>query len=582
MRAHPAQVFAACLPLVSFTSAIQYFSVSKILELARKGDYVHSPKLQPEGLNTKERKTSDVQELFLNQRLDHFSSYPSGDSDAPHSFLQRFFYTNRFANNTIDKQGKDRLRHGTTSRNEMREDDPTKVFTFICVGGEGPSLDKTVLTDSPHCSGDMLALASLLFDERNAIVHVFALEHRYYGSSYPTFNNGTSSPVTNENLVYLSSRQALADMAHFVQYVKEEYSIPPDSPVVTFGGSYPGMLAAWSRLKYPHLIDAAVSNSAPIEVILDFEEYMNVYARSIANPAVGGSVQCLDLIQQGHEEIALMLSEGAGEDEKQYIASSFNLCNGTNALNDAKNVDSFVGGGVVFFDVQSNDPSCEEDLCNIEKFCNFITEESNNTSVSIVDVLAKLSNEMESKGEECKDISWEGMISFLSSPDAKVGGTRSWLWQTCTEVGFYQTCKVNSTCPFARGYHTLDADLEICSRAFGIDEEFVKENVQDTLNYYGGWNISSSRILSVNGDVDPWSAMSLSNSGRKSKDLPSTWSINASHHFWTHKVKQTDGEGIMDTRELIYNWVSSLFYDKHYSHIPEALNAGINDISSPK
>ena len=208
-------------------------------------------------------------------------------------------------------------------------------------------------------------------------------------------------------------------------------------------------------------------------------------------------------------------------------------------------------------DVQSNDPSCEEDLCNIEKFCNFITDESNSTTP--VEILSKLSTNLQSG--ECKDISWEGMISYLVSPDAIEGGLRSWLWQTCTEVGFYQTCEHNSTCPFARGYHTLDADLEICERAFGIDAELVKQNVEDTLNYYGGWDIESSRILSVNGDIDPWSAMSYSNSGRKDAGLPSYWSLGSSHHFWTHEISRDDGLEVMTTREAIYSWVTSILLD---------------------
>jgi len=164
----------------------------------------------------------------------------------------------------------------------------------------------------------------------------------------------------------------------------------------------------------------------------------------------------------------------------------------------------------------------------------------------------------------CNNIDWSEMINYLSSSDAQADGTRSWLWQTCTEVGFYQTCPLNSTCPFGKGFHNLDLDMEICQKAFGISSEFVERNVQDTLDYYGGWAMKGTRILSLNGDVDPWSALSLNVKKDFHDDdydqdaLPTYWSRGASHHFWTHKVDKSDGIGIMKTREIIYGWVINL------------------------
>lgn len=87
------------------------------------------------------------------------------------------------------------------------------------------------------------------------------------GSLIKTFFRNMSS----ENLVYLSSEQALTDLAEFIVNIQPKYDIPSNAKWVVFGGSYPGSLAAWARLKYPHLIHAAVSSSGPLLAKLDFK-----------------------------------------------------------------------------------------------------------------------------------------------------------------------------------------------------------------------------------------------------------------------------------------------------------------------
>jgi dipeptidyl aminopeptidase/acylaminoacyl peptidase len=34
--------------------------------------------------------------------------------------------------------------------------------------------------------------------------------------------------------------------------------------MVSFGGSYGGMLAAWIRMKFPNVIDLSIASSAPL------------------------------------------------------------------------------------------------------------------------------------------------------------------------------------------------------------------------------------------------------------------------------------------------------------------------------
>lgn len=140
--------------------------------------------------------------------------------------------------------------------------------------------------------------------------------------------------------------------------------LPSNTRWVTFGGSYPGMMAGWARLKYPHLIYAAVSNSAPILPKLDMSDYFERVAWDLSYSEIGGSKECHAIVENGHAQIiGSMMASPVG---KQTIAKAFHLCD-ESALNDLGNVSAFLGDGVIDIGAQSNDPSCEEDLCNIGK-----------------------------------------------------------------------------------------------------------------------------------------------------------------------------------------------------------------------
>lgn len=77
------------------------------------------------------------------------------------------------------------------------------------------------------------------------------------------------SDLSTDSLRFLSSRQALADLAHFRTAIAEARGLT-NAKWVAFGGSYPGSLAAWFRLKYPHLVHAAVASSAPVHATVNF------------------------------------------------------------------------------------------------------------------------------------------------------------------------------------------------------------------------------------------------------------------------------------------------------------------------
>ena len=116
-------------------------------------------------VNTK-NENNDVLTLTYAQTLDHFPA--SNNSNAVITFKQRYFYTSRY----VHSKPPTSIITDTTT-------DTTKTVAFLCVGGEGyPSMDKSVLINSVHCTGDMVALAEKLYKDKGYDVHLFAIEHR--------------------------------------------------------------------------------------------------------------------------------------------------------------------------------------------------------------------------------------------------------------------------------------------------------------------------------------------------------------------------------------------------------------------
>lgn len=65
-------------------------------------------------------------------------------------------------------------------------------------------------------------------------------------------------------------RQALADLAHFITYQKENYEGLSDSKVIIVGGSYSATMVTWFKKVYPDLVVGGWASSAPLFAKLNF------------------------------------------------------------------------------------------------------------------------------------------------------------------------------------------------------------------------------------------------------------------------------------------------------------------------
>ena len=85
-------------------------------------------------------------------------------------------------------------------------------------------------------------------------------EHRYFGQSWPVKEK---TAFEKGNNVYLTVDNTMMDFVDLVKFIKTKYGAE-DKAVITFGGSYGGMLSAWIRMKHPHVFQGALAASAPI------------------------------------------------------------------------------------------------------------------------------------------------------------------------------------------------------------------------------------------------------------------------------------------------------------------------------
>ncbi|CAL6082415.1 Serine_carboxypeptidase [Hexamita inflata] len=401
--------------------------------------------------------------LIFDQFVDHF------DNTNTTTFKQRYL-----VNNSLYK-----------------ENGPLYVF----IGGEG-ALGDQVLNNKYSIS---------YFAEQT---HGFmvALEHRYYGESLINKDMADMS--------MLSSKQAISDLATFIPYIKKQYGLEK-SKVIVIGGSYAGNLANWARTQLPFVIDAAIATSGPAMGELKFEKYMRHAQASLKALA---SPECYSNITTALDYLnALLLSDiTAFKEFFELKPDQFVINFGQKDIASAQGyLSDTIIGLIQYHNAAGFDGS--DYIGSIPEFCQqFMVNLTDKSTELDIAKAYKVMNPLNDKG----NIAYTGLINCMkdiSDPDCR--DTRSWIWQTCTEFGYYQTNDYQESIWGQK--NGLKFSIKACNEVFMQDlipegngdypetQAIIQQAIDFTNAHFGARNQPRSHIIFTNGRVDPWSELAV-------------------------------------------------------------------------
>ncbi|XP_062136951.1 putative serine protease K12H4.7 [Drosophila sulfurigaster albostrigata] len=447
----------------------------------------------------------DSEDLWFEQRLDHFTPKDT------RTWQQRYYVNDQY----------------------YRNDSQAPVFLMI--GGEGEATKKWMHEGAwIHYAEHFGALC-------------IQLEHRFYGKSHPT------SDLSTTNLAYLSSEQALADLSNFVIAMKAKHNLADTQKWIAFGGSYPGSLAAWAREKYPNLIYGAISSSGPLLAQVDFKEYFEVVKASLASY----KPECVEAVQRSFAQVEILLRHMIGQ---RNLDDKFKTCTPLkdsieNPLDIASFFENIAGNfaGVV----QYNKDNSPHATVTIDEICDIMLNTTIGPPVTrlgaVNDLLLKDSK------TKCLDYKYDKMVADMKnvSWDSETAkGMRQWIYQTCTEFGFYQTSE-NKSDTFGDRFG-VDFFIRQCMDVFSdrMDSKYLDQVVAQTNKYYGALKPETTQVLYVHGSIDPWHALGLYVSANTK--TPTIYIEGTAHCANMYEPSSSDPPQLKEARNKILKFLAKL------------------------
>ncbi|EXJ91600.1 hypothetical protein A1O3_00148 [Capronia epimyces CBS 606.96] len=342
------------------------------------------------------------------------------------------------------------------------------------------------------------------------------LEHRYYGTSFPT------PDLSTENLRFLSTEQALADQAYFASHVVfpglEHLNLTaPGTPYIAYGGSYAGGFVAFLRVLYPDLTWGAISSSGVTEAIYDFWEYYEPLREYGPPECIDTQVKLINVVDnillQNDSTTVTQLKRGFGLENLTYSDDFANVVSGGLGWWQSRNWDPAVGSPE--FDFYCGNLSSDSvlwpgysDLAPNASSLIAAGGWGNESAVlanRLLNLMGWINDSYVGSCDETLDQCYSAhnsSASMYTDKDVSNFNALSWAYQYCTEWGYIQTGSgvPSDRLPLISRLLTLDYLTLVCRYAFNITSPPDVE----TINQWGGYNISYPRLALIGGEADPW------------------------------------------------------------------------------
>ncbi|CAH1785139.1 unnamed protein product [Owenia fusiformis] len=328
----------------------------------------------------------------------------------------------------------------------------------------------------------------------NALV-VFA-EHRFYGGSAPFSEWGPEWSFKHPYIGLLTIEQAMADYAHLISNIKETMNATK-CPVITFGGSYGGMLSAYMRFKYPNLVDGAIAASAPIYLVAGKTDPY-AFFKTVTDDIYAANQESVTSARKAFTDMAKLAE--SGKKGLAAITKIFQLCSPLQP-GDLNHLSLYVRNAFTSLAMMDY-PYPTDFLAPLPAYPIKAAAEMLVNGSTPLDGLAAataLFYQYSDKEKKCYNIS-ELFIECADPTGCDLGlNSLAWDFQACTEVQIVQSTNFK-TDMFPPLNYTYKSRADYC-----YDKWTVRPRDDWLALNLWGRNINhTSNIVFSNGDLDPW------------------------------------------------------------------------------